>query len=198
MKKLSPLLLIIILFTGCTHIVNVPLIPDYEMYIVSSIELASIDPSLKFIKGDFDDKRADVSMYATFKQQVHTYNLFTERPVEEAIYDGLAVMLKKAGHSWSDIGDGQIKVNLQLLSTAASRNAGMISVGAISSIQIKLDFVNNNSGNLIYSQIYNGSDDRSQAMIGLMDMVKKSVEASIIDCINNVANDILLVQALKK
>lgn len=191
-------IILVLFFAGCTQKVFVPLTPDYTTGITSTIELASIDTPLQFIKGNFDDKRSDTSMYATFKQQAYTFQLFAERPVEEVIYNGLAVMLKKAGHSWSDGETGQIKVNLQLLSTAASRNAGMVMVGATSSIQIKLDFIDNNSNNLVYSQIYNGNDERSQALIGLMDMVKKSVDASIIDCINNVASDKLLTQALIK
>ena len=197
MKKLLPLFLIIIL-AGCTHKVYLPLMPDYDTEVEASNELTALTPSLKFCQGDFVDKRSNVSMYATFKQQVHTYNLYAERPIEEAIFDGLAVMLDKSGHSWSDSGEGQIKVNLQLLTSTASRNAGFVSVGATSSVQVKLDFVNNDSGDLIYSQIYNGTDDRSQAMIGLIDMVKKSIDASIVDCINNVANDESLAQALNK
>ena len=190
--------IMVLFFVGCTQTVLVPLTPYYPTGIFSATELASFDTPLQFIKGDFEDKRADASMYATFKQQAYTYQLFTERPVEEVIYNGLAVMLKQAGHSWSDDEAGQIKVNLQLLSTTASRNAGMVMVGATSSIQIKLDIIDNNSSNLVYSQIYNGNDERSQAMIGLMDMVKESVDASIINCIYNVSNDTLLTQALKK
>jgi len=195
--KLVIIPVILILFiTGCTHTTRVLLTPDYPAGIFSAAELASLDKSVQFIKGDFEDKRADTSVYATFTQQIHTYQLIALMPVEDAIYHGISVMLKQAGHSLSDNNEGQIKINLQLLSSRASRNAGLVSVGATSSIQIKLDFIDSISDKLIYSQIYNGNDERSQAMIGLMDMVEKSIDASIIDCIYNVANDKLLTQAL--
>lgn len=197
MKKLLPFFLIILL-AGCTHKVYLSLMPDYDSEVVASNELTDISPAIKFVKGDFEDKRAAVSMYASFKQDVHTFNLFAERPVEEAIFDGLAVMIDKSGQSWSESGEGQVKINMQLLSTTATRNAGFVSVGASSAIQIKLDFLNNSTGALLYSQIYNGTDDRSQAMVGLMDMVKKSIDASIINCINQVAGDKNLSTALKK
>ncbi|NQU54332.1 MAG: hypothetical protein HQ522_17535 [Bacteroidetes bacterium] len=198
MKNLILVSCFIVLLTGCTHKVYLPLIPDYEMEVNSSDILKSIEPSMQFVKGSFEDKRSDITLFATFKQQVHTYNLFAERPVEDAIYDGIAVMFDKNGHSWSDSETGQIKINLKLLSATAARTTGMIKVGANSSIQINLEFVDNKSGNLIYSQEYNGTDERSQVMIGLMDMVKKSIDASIINCINNVANDKLLAESLTK
>ncbi|NQU87881.1 MAG: hypothetical protein HQ541_19200, partial [Mariniphaga sp.] len=91
------LFFIIILITGCTHKVYLSLMPDYDMEVVSSNELTTVKPALKFIKGDFEDNRADVTMFSYFKQQVHTFNLFVERPVEEAIYDGIAVLLNKSG-----------------------------------------------------------------------------------------------------
>ncbi len=190
--------IMVLFFAGCTQKVFVPLTPDYNTGLTYAVELASVDPALQFIKGDFNDMRPNTSLYATFKQQAYTFQLIAERPIDEVIFNGLAVMLRKTGHVWSDYGTGQIKVNLQLLSTTASRHSGMVMVGATSGIQIKLDFVDNNSDKLIYSQIYSGDDERSQAMIGPMDMVKKSVDASIINCINNVANDNFLAQALKK
>ena len=198
MKKLFALFFIVILIAGCTHKVYLSLMPDYDKELVTSNVLSAVTPSVKFVKGDFEDIRADVSKYATFKQQIHTFNLFAERPVEEAIFEGIAVMLKKSGHSWLDSGDGQITVNLQLMSSTASRNAGFVMVGATSSIQIKLDFKETDSGLLLYSNIYNGTDERSQAMVGFLDMVKKSIDASIINFVNDVANDESLAQSLRK
>ena len=64
--------------------------------------------------------------------------------------------------------------------------------------KLKLDFLDAGSGDLIYSREYQGKDERSKAMIGPMDMVKESIDASIVNCIKDVASDKALAQALNK
>lgn len=188
----------LILIVGCTHTVDVPLLPDFNSNVYSDNELSNIKPAIKFVKGKFSDKRAEIGKLATFKQQVHTYNLYAERPIDEALFEGLAVLITLSDHKWIEKETGEVQIDLQLLSVQASRHAGFVNVGATSSIQIKLDFIDQKTDDIIYSQVYNGTDERQQALIGLMDLVIKSIDASIIDCINSVGDDESLARALKK
>ena len=90
-----------------------------------------------------------------------------------------------------------MKVNLEFISIQAARNAGFINVGASSMIQIRLDFVEAATDQAIYSQVYSGQDERSQALIGLMDMVRASVDDSMINCFQSVGDDEGLARALE-
>ncbi len=192
------LLSILLLVVGCSHTVNLALRPSFQENLSPGNELSSIQPAIKFSQGEFTDKRADIGKLASFKQGVHTFNLYDERPIDEALYEGLQVMMTASGHEWLGEETGQVKIDMQFLGFQASRNAGFIKVGASSNIQIKLDFIDTKTDEVIYSQVYNGTDERDQALIGLMDMVKKSIDASIINCISNVGEDADLARALKK
>ncbi|MFB0517219.1 MAG: hypothetical protein ACETWG_11545 [Candidatus Neomarinimicrobiota bacterium] len=191
-------ILVFIMIAGCMHTVYVPLLPDFDANIYGLNKLANVQPAVKFSQGDFADKSSDIGLLATFKQGIHTYNLYEERPIDEALFEGLNVLLTSSGHEWVGTGEGEIKVDLQLLSVQASRYAGLINVGANSSIQIKLDFIDPSTNDVIYTQIYNGTDERAQALVGLMDLVKKSIDASIINCINSVGDDDNLAQKLSQ
>ena len=90
---------------------------------------------------------------ATFKQQMHTYNLYEERPIADALYEGLRAAVTASNQMWADSTAGDVKVNLTFINLQAARNSGMVSVGATSSIQIKADFLNVKTGNVIYSNI---------------------------------------------
>jgi len=197
MKNLF-IVLFLFVFISCTHRVNVPLTVDYQNNTPAINSFSTLDNNYTFVKGEYIDKRVDVSKLASFKQEIHTFDLYAERPIGDVIFEGLSTLIHKAGKRWSLDGSGNIKINLQLLSLTASRNAGMIHVGANSTIQIKLDFIDMKTQRIIYTQIYNGSDDRKQAMIGLMNMVKDSINSSIINCINSVANDKMLIESLKQ
>jgi len=196
--KILILVLILLVIVACTHNVNVPLRPDYQQNIYPDNKLSKLEKKIKFSKGEFSDNRPDISRLASFKQQVHTYNLHEERPLDEAFFEGLYQLMTSSGHEWSDTEPGDVQINLSFLNCQAERNAGLVSVGANSSVQIKLDFIDTASDDLIYSQVYSGTDERSQAMIGLMGMVLKSIDASMIDCINSVGDDENLVRALQK
>lgn len=190
-------LLVILLLASCSHTVNVALRPDFNNLYTEN-ELSKVQPSMKFGEGAFTDKRADASKLATFKQGIHTYNLYGERPEDEALFEGLDALMTSSGHEWVGKETGDVKINIQLLSFQASRNAGFVKVGATSSIQIKLDFIDAQTDEMLYSQVYNGTDERDQALVGLMGMVKESIDASIIDCIQGVGDDADLARALKK
>jgi hypothetical protein len=50
----------------------------------------------------------------------------------------------------------------------------------------------------LFSEIYNGKDERERAMVGTMSMVEESMDAAIVNCINAVGKDSDLAKALKK
>lgn len=183
---------------GCSHTVKVGLRPNFDADLPKENQIVTVKPAASFVQGKFSDKRADTSKLTTFKQGIHTYNLYEERPLDAAFFEGLKALFTHAGHMWADSGAAEVRVDLQMLNFQASRNAGFLMVGASSSVQIKLDFVNAQTGNVIYAEIYSGVDKRDKAMLGLMGMVRKSIDAAIIDGVKNVGNDNALAAALKK
>jgi len=192
------LLLILAVLAGCTHKVNVALRPDYDATLQPGNELSKVKPAIQFFKGEFADKRSDPSKLTGFKQAMHTYNLYEERPVEEAIFEGLEVLITTSGHQWSKTEEGEVKTNLQFINCQADLNTSLLSiVSATSGVQIKLDFVDAKTGDVIYTNIYSGNDERS-LFIGYIGMMKKSIDASIINCIQSVGDDADLARALMK
>lgn len=195
-KKKVSMLALVLMLAGCTHTVSMALRQDFAGNLRARNELAEVRPAVTFSPGDFADRRPNPGQLASFKQGVHTYIITEERPIQDAVFEGLQALATASGHQWSDTGS-TVKVNLEFVNAQAARNAGFINVGATSSVQIKLDFVNAATGRVIYTQIYSGQDERSQALIGMMEMVKASVDASIISCIQSVGDDANLARALE-
>lgn len=197
-KKVFALALVLVFVAACTHRVDIAMRPDFKTQLQKGHELPNVTPAIAFCKGEFIDKRTDPTKLASFKQGVHSYELFEERPVADALFEGLNAAITSSGHTWSETPYGDVKVNISFLSLQAARNAGFVMVGATSAIQIKADFVDAKKGDSIYSTVYSGNDERNQAMIGLMGMVKDSIDASIIRCIQSIVDDADLAKALKK
>lgn len=181
---------------GCVHTTNVPLRPNYGAEIRVGQALTSVVP-LTFYRGEFADKRPDPTKLASFQQGVHTYNLLEERPIGDAIFEGLKATLSASKQTWNDSTRGDIKVNVTFLSLNAVRNAGFVTVGANSTMQIKVDFLNPRTEDVIYTNVYSGSDERSGAF-GFMSMVISSIDASILRCVQGVSDDAGLAKALSK
>lgn len=199
MRQISLCVLAAFMAVSCTHRVPVMLSASPASDALSNGELASVRPALVFRRGSFADKRADTTKLAMFKQGVHTYNLHAERPVQDALFDGIGALLTGAGHRWADADTAAaIRIDLQLLNLQASRNAGLINVGASSSIQLRLDFADARTGQAIYSEIYNGTDERARAMIGLMSMVRESLNASVVNALTTIGRDPKLAAALRR
>ncbi len=191
--------LAVCLAAACTHHVDVELRPDFPSGVWRDAVLGGVRPTLRFERGTFADKRADTTRLATFRQDIHTYNLFGKRPVADALFDGLKVLIERVGHAWVPGDTGQVRVDLQLLEIEAVRDAACTECShkdAWSSVRIKADFVDRTTGRLIYTHYYNGADHRSQALVGFMGMVRASLDASFITCINKVGADSGLVAAL--
>ena len=184
--------------TACTHTVRLALQPQFDPGLGPASTLAAARPAVHALAGQYADKRADTTMLASFKQGVHTYNLYGERPIRDALFDGLRALFVRAGHTWGDSAGARVRVDVELLNVQASRNAGLVSVGANSSIQMKVDFVEIPTGRTVYSEIYNGTDKRSQALVGFMGMVKGSLDQSIINCIKSIGDDAKLADALRQ
>jgi hypothetical protein len=188
---------LVVFLAACTHRVDVALRPNFNAELKPGRELTRVAPAVTFVRGEFEDKRPNPTQLATFKQQMHTYNLYEERPIADALYEGLRAAVTASNQMWSDSTAGDVKVNLTFINLQAARNSGMVSVGATSSIQIKADFLNARTRNVIYSNIYTGSDERSKAIVGLMGMVKASIDASILRCVQSVVDDPGLAKALE-
>ncbi len=197
-RNLIFLILILVVMAGCQHRVNVALRPDFDATIQPGIELSNVESAIQFFKGEFADKRPDPSSLAKFKQPMHTYTLYEERPVDEALFEGLEVLITTSGHRWSNSEQGNVKVNVEFINLTAARVAGFIKVGATSGIQIKVDFLDAKTGDTIYTNVFSGTDKRSRALIGVMGMVKDSIDGSIVNCIQSVGDDADLSRALKK
>lgn len=197
-KNLFFLFLILIISAGCTHNVDVALRPDYGTKIISGEGLSRVTPQITFARGEFIDARPNPNVLAEFKQGMHTYYIREERPVDEAFYEGLEILVTSSGHYWDNRGEGDIKIDLEFKTCSASRATGFVTVSAQSSVEIFLEFVDTETGEVIYSDYYKGSDQRSQAMIGLIGMVKYSIDASIVRCVQNVGNDRSLAKVLKE
>lgn len=195
-RKLVVLFAFVACVTACTHRVNLALRPTFDNALRSE-GLAAITPPLTVRPGDVVDKRADTTKVAMFKQGIHTYNVYAERPPADVIVEGLQSLFSRAGHTWTDVADARITVDIQLLGIETARNAGFVKVGAISTVQIRLDFMATSSGTAIYSEVYNGTDERDRALVGLMGMVKDSVDQAIINCLDSVGKDARLAAALR-
>lgn len=186
------------IMTACTHTETFKLQPDYAAGLAKQNALSEVQPVVRFARGQFADKRADISKLATFKQGMHTFNVFAGRPVEDAVFEGLTKLVAACGHEWVEPASAGVRVDLQILSASTGRNAGFVSVGASSAIQIKLDFIDAKTSQSLYSEVYNGKDERERAMIGTMSMVEESMDAAIVDCVNAVGKDQDLAKALMR
>jgi hypothetical protein len=195
-RKSMAILVVAASLTGCAHRVNLALTPSFDEA-PKSESLAAIAPPLTMRTGDVADKRPDTTRISVFKQGIHTYNVYGERPLEDAIVDGLRSLFRQAGHTWVDGPDARVSVGVQILNIQTARNAGFVKVGATSSVQIRLDFIETRGGRTIHSEVYNGTDQRDQAMVGLMGMVKDSVDQAIVNCIASVGRDEKLAAALR-
>lgn len=190
------LILTVAVLASCTHVETVPLDVNFDSGFSDANALTRVEPKTSFVKGQFEDKRSDTKLLASFKQQVHTFNLVADKPLDDVLFYGLSQLIEKSGHSIVQE-NARIKMDVTVLNVQAARNAGMMMVGADSSIQLKLDFIDNKTGKLFYSQIYNGKDSRENAMLGLMSMVFDSINASIANCINQVGQDEAFANALR-
>jgi len=197
-RIIAVLVVLSVMFGACTHTVNVALRPDFQTKLEKKNQLADVKPAVKFMKGSYADKRRETGTLTTFKEGIHTYNFYEERPVSEALFEGLETLITGSGHEWMKTGVGDVQIDAQLLNLQARRDAGFVMVSASSSVQIKLDFIEKKTGTMLYTQVYNGADDREQALIGMIDMVVASLDAAIVKCINDVGADEGLSKALKK
>ncbi len=199
-RAAAPLLLSVLTLAGCTHSVNVDLQPRFDPGVSPDDVLATVQPPVTFVRGTFTDRSAgaEEERIAQFKQGIHTYNLFPERPVEEALFDAVQATLEESGQQWLAAGGGDVRVDLELLDLEASRHAGFINVGARSRVQLRAIFVDPETEREIYSNVYTGSDERQQALIGLMGMVRESLNTALGECARSMAGDEALAAAIAR
>ncbi|MCL5991864.1 MAG: hypothetical protein M1419_07155 [Bacteroidetes bacterium] len=187
MKKFVILLLSIsLILCSCSHVENVTIKADPEKIITKTV-IKEITPPLKFARGKYEDKRADFSYLAKWSEGMNTWTLYEETPIEDVIFDGLRTLFMHSGLAWVNKDSSEIIINVTLLGVVAIRTPKIFSEEIISSIQIKLDFVSSASGKQIYSNIYNGTNEDYGFII--MSDVEKSINESLINCINSIGLD---------
>jgi hypothetical protein len=198
MKKL---ILLFVLFgflgVGCTHNWNVVLQPNYERVLSPDNQLTKLERKLVFGQGAFADNRSDTSSLVVVKKSGHTYK-FHEKPSAEVVfYDELKYLMTSSGHKWLAVDESDVKIDLTFMACNAEAKTGWVFIGATSSLQLKLDFIDTKTNSLIYSSTYSGNGMYRQAMAGLWkNMAMNAIHRSIIKCINDVGDDRRLADAL--
>lgn len=171
---------------SCSYVEKVTIKADPENIITKTV-LRDIKPPLKFTRGKYEDKRADFSYLAKWSEGMYTWTLYEETPIEDVIFDGLRTLFIHSGLAWVNNDTSDIIINVTLLGVVTTRNHIIFSDEIYSSIQIKLDLIYAASGKLIYSNIYNGTNE-DNGFITISD-VEKSINESLINCINSVGMD---------
>ncbi len=169
--------------------VEVDLYPNFVEYSKKENALSMIQSTIAFSMGDFVDKRLDTTNLATYRRELNTYCVYAKRPVDATIFKGIKSLITLSGHEWVDKGPAEIQVNLRLLNAHADRTS---TLGRYSSgIQIRLDFVNTSTDEIIYSGTYKGIYNKGWTIV-------ESIETSIINCVNSIGMDKELAKILKK
>jgi uncharacterized lipoprotein YajG len=205
MKRIILILFMFLLsIGGCTYTVKAPLVPVFDTNNYLKNKLSTVKPAITFIQGNFTDKRTDSDILATYKRSYQTYKFYGERPIDEVLFEGLNVLMTSSGHEWADINDGEIKIDLELLRVQVSFHEPEFTLiaEASSNIHIKLDFIDPSTNDVIYTKIYQGTNASKGSIVYIdyyvTDFAILSIDASIVDCINNVGEDESLAQALIK
>lgn len=198
MKKFMLIFVLFGLFgVGCTHNLNVTLQPHYEMVLSPKNQLAKLERKLVLSQGVFVDNRSDTSSLVVVKKSGHTYNFHEKPPAEVVFYEELKYLMTSSGHKWQAVDESDVKIDLTFMTCNAEAKTGWVFVGATSSLQLKLDFIDRKTDSLIYSSTYSDNGMYRQPMGGIVkNMVMNAIHRSIIKCINDVGDDRRLADAL--
>lgn len=187
MKKLAVFFVLIsLILCSCSHVEKVTIKANPENIITKTV-LKEISPPLRFTRGKYEDKRADFSYLAKWSEGMNTWTLYEDTPIEDVIFDGLKTLFFNSGLAWVNKDSSEIIINVTLLGVVTIRTPKFFSEEINSGIQIKLDFIYAASGKQIYSNIYNGTNE-DQGFI-IMSDIEKSINESLINCINSVGMD---------
>jgi uncharacterized lipoprotein YajG len=197
-KKVFALALVLVFVAACRPRIPIVMRPNFKAQLQKGHELPNVTPAILFCKGEFTDKRPDMTKLASLSSDMVTYDLYEERPVADVLFEGLSAAVTASGHKWSDVPDGEVKVNISFLSLKVAESEGLVVVATMSAIQVNIDFVDAKKGDMIYTNVFRGNDERSPLVMSFMRKVTDSIDASIIRCIQSVVDDAELAKALKK
>ena len=158
---------------------------------VTDNAVSSVEPRVAFSRGDYVDSRENQEAFGTSK----AFIILTDNEFSDAFYDGLRALFESSNQSWAGVGEGDIKVNVELLETQSELKTGFWVIRVLSRVLVKATFVDMKTDESIYQQTYEGySDIVSPA--GHVSMFKMVVSKSIVDCINKIGSDQGLHDAL--
>ena len=198
MKKLVLLFVLLgFLGVGCTHNLNVVLQPSYQRVLSPNNQLAKLERKLVFSQGVFADNRSDTSSLVVVKNSGHTYIFHEKPPAEVVFYEELKYLMTSSDHKWQAVDESDVKIDLSFMACNAESKTGWVFVGATSTLQLKFDFIDTKTNNLIYSTTCSGNGMYRQAMAGVWkNMIMNAIHRSIIKCINDVGDDRTLTDTL--
>jgi hypothetical protein len=169
---------------------DVLLSPDFNRRIDQTSVLSSLTKQFKFCRGDFIDKRSDTTMLGSYKREMYDYKFRSKQSLANLIFKGLETLLLNSGQQWLEPNAADIRIDLRLLNTNTETNASMSGKYHVG-LQIRLDFIDNRTAEVIYFGIYKATDSESNS-------VGEGFDNAMIQCINLVGQDTDLRRALAK
>jgi uncharacterized lipoprotein YajG len=199
LKKITMVMmsaLCLFLLSSCggpiNYIVNLNPNAFKDLYLTNN-EISQITPQIKFSKGEFTDSRKDKKYFSISRST--NINILTDNEFNDAFYDGLKEFFKTSSQSWADIGESDIKINVELLETQSELLTGFWIARYTSRVTTKITFIDMKNNKTIYQETYNGKSDLPTSF-GHISMFKMVVNKSIVDCINQIGADKKLHEAL--
>jgi hypothetical protein len=178
---------------GCAptkYVVNLNPNAFSGMYVTQNA-LSDIQPRISFTRGDYADARQNKEAFGVSR----AYLILTDNEFSGAFYDGLKTFLLTSSQSWAEPGQGDVKVNVELLQTQSEMKTGFWVIRVLSELSTKITFVDAKTGKELYNQTYKGYSD-VVSPVGHNSMFKMVVNKSIVDCINKIGADKQLHDAL--
>jgi hypothetical protein len=187
---------------ACSHRLEVTLTPPFGLAPVADTlprgarRLSSVRPTVTFRPGTFADQRSDTTILATWQRGFHTYRVVTKQRLSHLVFDGLAHVVRSAGHTWAD--SGTIRVDVEVLSTGAALYAGFTTVGGAAHMRMRLVFFDVPAQRPIYSATYKGEFDEDFGVEAVVSVyrISRALENAIAACTQRVAADTLLAGVL--
>ncbi|MCK5345472.1 MAG: hypothetical protein KAR20_18815 [Candidatus Heimdallarchaeota archaeon] len=190
-----PILCLLLSSCGQRHyVVHLDLNAYSNRYTTNNIISTKPPPSITFSEGDYIDKRKNKEYFGLSRGG---HIISTDNDFKEAFYDGLKIFIQSSNQSWADNGEGDIKIDVELLETNSDIIKGFWAGRHTSSVSIKTKFIDLKNNTTIYQKIYEGSSFLMVAPAKKGSLVSV-VNMSIINCINKIGMDQKLNEALTK
>ena len=197
-RSLFPCFIIALAFAawGCTHTEHILLEPDYSEMVNENTRLNMLD-TLSFAPGRFSERNTGHDWFISFDKSRNTFNIYLERPIGEVLFDGVAALVCQSGHIWSTTDSSSFLIRVRLVDASAAIEDRFLWIAAPAAIEIALDFVERKSGNIVYTQLYQGNAEQTRFW-GSLSFLGDSIGEAIVNCIREVGADEELVNALRE